>query len=142
MTHNSVAHLLYVVRARGKDMHDYLTKHPSTGELVSRVAVASPWRLAPVLLSKAQAQAALEAVRSPIGVPWQIEAAPNSCPSCERKIGADSVDFCYQQGNASGRWRAGCNEHDGGCGFEVEGKSFDDVMRQWNRVAHETAELA
>ena len=66
------------------------------------------------------------------GVVWVLHLAPGQCPACRRVIWADDLDFCYPLNRQRTLWRAGCNEHDGGCGFKVEGVSFEDVMRLWN----------
>jgi len=114
---------------------DYLVAHPRTGALVPRRALATPWRHRPALLPRGEAQAKADELRETTGEDWSIELAPNDCPSCERKIDANRPDFCYTPGVRRDRWRAGCNEHDGGCGFEVEGDSYEDVLTRWNRAS-------
>src|SRR5690606_25174008 len=139
---------LYAIRCRVAPSrtqlprNDYLIEHPDTGELVPHESLASPWRRRPALRPRAQAQAKADELKRLTGDPWQIEIAPNACPSCSREIEADRVDFCYPRGPKSGTWRAGCNEHDGGCGFEVEGSSYEDAVIKWNRAPAERLELA
>ena len=131
---------MYAVRCRvtpsrartAKD--DYLVEHPKTGQLVSYESLASPWRHRPALRPEAEAQAKADELRQRTGDPWQIELAPDACPSCAREIGAHRVDFCYPRGPRSGIWRAGCNEHDGGCGFEIEARSYEEAVMKWNRA--------
>lgn len=114
--------------------NDYLVEHPETGELITYESLASPWRRSPALRLQEEAQAKASELQQRTGEPWHIELAPNACPSCAREIDVDQLDFCYPRGPKSGLWRAGCNEHDGGCGFEIEGDSYEDVVTKWNQV--------
>jgi hypothetical protein len=116
-------------------MDDFLIEHPRTGDLVSRDALASPWRHKPALLPEAEAQAKADELRQLTGNAWRIELAPNECPECAREIDANRPDFAHTLGARRDRWRAGCNEHDGGCGFEVEGESYEDALTRWNRAS-------
>lgn len=140
MKRRSPARTLYAVRCRVSpsrtrtSLNDYLVEHPETGELVPNGSLASPWRYRPALRPHAPAHEKAEELRRQTGDPWEVEMAPNECPGCARPIGADRLDFCYPRGPRSGIWRAGCNEYDGGCGFEIEGPSYEAVLAKWNRL--------
>lgn len=131
---------LYAIRCRVSPSrtrtprNDYLVEHPKTGELVPHESLASPWRYRPALRPHAPAQEKAEELRRATGDPWEVEMAPNECPKCGRKIEAGRLDFCYPLGARSGTWRARCNEHDGGCGYEIEGPSYDEVLTKWNQA--------
>ena len=148
MTTPSSARMMYAIRCRVSgsrtraEIDDFLIEHPVTRKLVAFTTLDSPWRHSPALLPQAEAQARADELRRTSGDPWQIELAPNACPSCAREIGPDRIDFCYPRGLKSGPWRAGCNEHDGGCGFEIEGSSYDDVVTKWNEMQAEELETA
>jgi hypothetical protein len=131
---------LYAVYCRDENgrRSNYAAEDPETGALVAREGLADGWRIAPAKLAKPQALELARQLQEKTGREWFLELAPNPCPSCSRVIRADDLDFCYPQTRERKTWRAGCNEHDGGCGFEVEGTSFEDVMRKWNR-AHKPA---
>lgn len=51
------------------------------------------------------------------------------CPECARDIEDDDLDFCYPLRRERDLWRAGCNTHDGGCGFEVIKPSEHEVLQ-------------
>jgi len=150
MTRSPATRTKYSIRLRAPSRRttttaaadDYLVAHPRTGTLVSRRSLATPWRHRPALLPRAEAQAMADELRETTGNAWSIELAPNDCPGCDRKIDPNHPDFCYTPGVRRDRWRAGCNEHDGGCGFEVEGDSYKDVLTRWNRASVEQRALA
>jgi hypothetical protein len=125
----------YAVYCRDEDGRrgDYAAKDPATGAFVERKSFGEGWRTAPAKLEKLQAVELARQLLEETGRPWYIELAPEPCPSCSRDIWADDRDFCYPLTRDLKRYRAGCNEHDGGCGHEVEGTSFEDVMQAWNR---------
>lgn len=142
MKNRSATRPMYAIRCRIASSRtraareDYLIEHPVSGELVSYESLASPWRHRPALRPHVQAQEKADELRKLTGDPWQIELMPNACPNCAREIGADRVDFCYPRGTKGGIWRAGCNEHDGGCGFEIEGSSYEDAVTRWNQAGN------
>lgn len=67
------------------------------------------------------------------GPGWTVGLAPRACPSCGRQVTPDDLDFCYPTHRRT-QWRAGCNQHDFGCGFEVEAPvaSADAIIGLWN----------
>lgn len=138
MTRSAAAPILYSIRFRAPSSRtraatdDYLVEHPQTGDLVSQETLASPWRHSPVLLPHAEAQAKADELRQRTGNAWSIELAPRDCPRCAREIDGNRPGFVHTLGARRDRWRAGCNEHEGGCGFEVEGESYEDVLTRWN----------
>jgi len=140
--------MMYTIRCRVSPsrtriaLDDFLVEQPGTGKLVSFISLASPWRHSPALRPQAEAQAQADELRRRTGDPWQIELAPNACPNCAREIGVDRPGFCYPRGPKNGPWRAGCDEHDGGCGFELEGSSYEDVVTKWNEARIEELETA
>lgn len=88
--------------------------------------------LKPLTLALAQAQALAAALTTQTGQSWTIEIAPHPCPLCERKIWAGDLDFCHPTSRERTAWRAGCNVHDFGCGYEVTANSKEAVMAAWN----------
>ncbi|KVP96875.1 hypothetical protein WJ96_06795 [Burkholderia ubonensis] len=109
----------------------YAVRHPESGALVSNRSFDNGYCVQPLTFDKAEAETHAAALHAATGTVWVLELAPGPCPACRRVIWADDLDFCYPLNRERTRWRAGCNEHDFGCGFEVEGNSFVDVMRLW-----------
>jgi hypothetical protein len=128
---------LYAVYCRGKNgrRDDYAAEDPATGVLVARETLADGWRIAPAKLARPRALELACQLQQKTGRAWFIEPAPNPCPACSRAVRADDLDLCYPQTLDRKTWRAGCNEHDGGCGYEVIATSFEAVMRAWNNRA-------
>lgn len=123
----------YAIREMVADRNPgFAVRQPVTGALVSNLSFEEGFRIQPPAFPKAEAEAHAEALFVATGIVWVLHLAPGACPACRRVIWADDLDFCYPQNRQRTRWRAGCNEHDGGCGFEVEADTFDDVMRLWN----------
>ena len=110
----------------------YAVKHPESGEIVSNRNFKNGYCEQPLTFPQAEAQALAEVLTAQTQVTWVIELAPGPCPQCGRVIWADDYDFCYPSNRERTRWRAGCNEHDFGCGYEIEGESFEAVIRRWN----------
>ena len=93
--------------------------------------------LEPVLLDKSAAQvlaAALDAEGTD-EQPWRLLEAPLPCPCCGRELLVDDMDFLYPQNRQRTLWRAGCNEHDFGCGHEVFGATSEAVFAKWQAGA-------
>jgi len=111
----------------------YLVVHPQTGELCSNRSFSDGYCCMPLLMDEAQAQALAQRLEPPAGHRWHAEQAPAPCAHCGRVIWADDRDFCYPLNRERTRWRAGCNEHDFGCGHEVEGDSEAEVMQAWSQ---------
>lgn len=128
---------LYAVYCRDENgrRDDYAAEHPATGALVARKPLAGDSRIAPATLARPRALELARQLQEQTGRAWLIEPAPNPCPACSRVIRADDLDFCYPQTRERKTWRAGCNEHDGGCGYEVIAASFEAVMQAWNSRA-------
>lgn len=87
----------------------------------------------PALFDKAGAEemAAELNAAAPDGEQWRVEEAPLPCPCCGRELLVDDLDFLYPQNREWTSWRAGCNEHDFGCGYEVFGATADEVFAKW-----------
>ncbi|WP_157644007.1 hypothetical protein [Burkholderia ubonensis] len=126
------ADTLYAIREMVADrIPGYAVRHPESGALVSNRSFDNGYCVQPLTFDKAEAETHAAALHAATGTVWVLELAPGPCPACRRVIWADDLDFCYPLNRERTRWRAGCNEHDFGCGFEVEGNSFVDVMRLW-----------
>lgn len=110
----------------------FAVRHPDTGVLVDQHTLPNPYCHRPQTFSREEAEAAAAVLQRDTGIPWRLMLAPKPCAKCRRVIRADDLDFCYPRNRELTRWRAGCNETDGGCGFEVEGGSFQDTMAAWN----------
>lgn len=127
------AEILYAVReVGGESIPGYAIYRPGSMELISNRSIPNGYCEQPLTFPLALAQAHAQALSAHHGKPWIVELAPNPCPSCGRVIWADDRDFCYPTSRERTRWRAGCNEHDFGCGFELEASSWDEAMRRWN----------
>jgi len=123
----------YALREVVQDrLHGYAVKHPESGEIVSNRSFKNGYCEQPLTFLQADAQALAEALRAQTQVTWVVELAPGPCPQCGRVIWADDLDFCYPANRERTRWRAGCNEHDFGCGYNIEGDTFESVIRRWN----------
>src|SRR5438128_1258897 len=111
----------YAVASRAEEgRDDYIAAHPQTGLLVARETLESPWCHEPTTRPLEEARELAERFTRETGKAWVVQLAPNPCPSCGRVIWADDHDFCYPLNREYSRWTAGCNEHDFGCGHEVE----------------------
>lgn len=110
----------------------YLVVHPESGELCSNRSFPDGYCRLPLLMDKAQAQALAQRLAAPGGHRWEAVAAPAPCAHCGRVIWADDRDFCYPLNRERTQWRAGCNEHDFGCGHEVFGDSKEAAMQAWS----------
>lgn len=108
--------------------------HPETGQLVSNRSIPNGYCHRPVTYGLVAAQAEANELTQRTGFLWEVTLAPNPCPSCGRSLWADDLDFLHPSNRERSAWRAGCNTHDGGCGFELEGPSALEVLRAWNAV--------
>ena len=122
-------HALYIKREEARD--EFIVKHPETGELVSRETLPDTYCNKPAIFKHEEALELAVKLKLETDRDWQLVWAPKPCPSCGREIWADDLDFCYPQNRERTKWRAGCNEHDFGCGFEVTGSSEREVMLKW-----------
>lgn len=123
----------YALREQVSDRHPgFAVRHPETGVLVSNRSLHNGYCIQPLTFPKEEAEAHASALRASTAVTWVLELAPGPCPSCKRVIWADDLDFCYPLNRERTLWRAGCNKHDFGCGFELRGDSLGDVLRRWN----------
>jgi hypothetical protein len=113
----------------------YAVKHPGSGKVVSNRSFENGYCERPLTLPLSEAQALAGMLNHKTGKPWVLRLAPHPCPRCQRDIWADDRDFCHPNNRERTEWRAGCNEHDFGCGHEVLGTSFEDVMTKWNAGA-------
>ncbi len=110
----------------------FAVDHPDTGLLVSNRSFPNGYCHQPKTWSLDEAQRVAAQLAIETGVFWVVELAPVPCIRCGRIIWADDRDFCYPSNRERTTWRAGCDLHNFGCGHEVLGDSFDDVMRRWN----------
>lgn len=117
---------------------DFLYAHPSTGEVMpGRQLGTNPNNYPPEHFSREAAQAhVLRLNASAPDTPWVLRLAPRPCPSCGRVMWANDLDFLHPRNRLRDGWRAGCNVHDFGCGFEIEalGVTRDQLLDQWNRA--------
>lgn len=127
----------YAVRETGPGRRcGYSIVDPATGDFASHEAVPSGYCVMPSEFPLAEAQALAQQLTarvlgSPVGpfnaedpqahlpAVWGVEIAPGPCARCSRKIFANDMDFCYPSTRERTQFRAGCNEHDFGCGHKV-----------------------
>lgn len=110
----------------------FVVVHPKTKAIVSSETVAAGSWGPPPTYPLAEAQAIANRFTAETGEEWAPLLAPERCHSCGRDIAADDYDFCHPTDRTYTRWRAGCNKHDFGCGFEVLGGSRDTAVQAWN----------
>lgn len=108
----------------------YAVAHPDTRKIVSQEVVGR--HCAPVKVPADDVDEVLRELAAAYPGDWRRELAPGPCPSCGRKIWANDLDFIYPENRERTSWRAGCNEHDFGCGFEVTAPSRLEVVQAWN----------
>jgi hypothetical protein len=110
----------------------FVVAHPKTRVIApSETVTAGSWG-PPLTYPLAEAQTIANRLTAQTGEEWTPLLAPERCPSCGRDIAADDYDFCHPTDRTYTRWRAGCNKHDFGCGFEVFGGSRDTAVQAWN----------
>lgn len=119
----------FVLKAAGSRT-GFLVAHPNTGSLVSREEVQSGYVYPPVLFPRAVADLLAESMARP-GRVWEVLEAPPPCPHCGRHIETGDRDFCYAANRERTAWRAGCNVHNSGCGFEARAPSEAEVLARW-----------
>lgn len=120
--------ILYAV----KHKNAYAVLHPVSMLPVSHLSIPNGYCEKPLTLVLGDAQAIAATMEREAGDAWTLEVAPHPCPVCERKIWAGDRDFCYPKDRERTAWRAGCNVHDFGCGYEVTASAKDAVMAAWN----------
>jgi hypothetical protein len=124
---------LYALREQVADGHaGYAVRHPQTSTLVSNRSFENGYCVQPLTFPRDEAVAHAAALQAATGVTWVVELAPGPCPACKRVIWADDLDFCYPTNRERTLYRAGCNKHDFGCGFEIRSDSFEGAIRRWN----------
>lgn len=120
---------------KDRNHRSYLFRHPATGEVVTGDNLDNPYCHPPAhfALEEAERRAEEMNVQGPLRG-WRTHVAPSPCPSCAREMWANDLDFCYPN-NRRRSYRAGCNVHDFGCGFEIEGNDYEDAILKWNSAA-------
>ncbi len=112
---------LFVVTRPAERDPEYLFKDPESGMLVPGDELDNAFCHQPEPFEEDQALALAEALNLAGAYPrWEVCVAPSPCPGCGRQMWANDFDFCYPRNRERTQWRAGCNVHDFGCGFEVE----------------------
>lgn len=128
----------YVVQRTLADSpyRDFLYAHPQHGATMPGQDLGSNPNLIPpehfsVEAATAHAKALNDAGASPA---WEVHIAANPCPSCGRRMWANDHDFCHPENRERTKWRAGCNVHDFGCGFEVTAQVLTEaeMLKAWN----------
>jgi hypothetical protein len=122
----------YALREVADRIAGYAVRHPQTGELVSNRSFENGYCVQPLTFPRDEADAHVAALVAATGLTWVVELAPGPCPACQRVIRADDLDFCYPLNRERTHYRAGCNKHDFGCGFEIRSDSFEGAIRRWN----------
>lgn len=123
---------LFAVRT---EHHRYAVRHPDSGLIVDRETVDHSGWLEAVLLPEAEAKSLAEDLSVSTRAHWWTVPEPQPCPNCGRGILVDDLDWAYPENRARSRWTAGCFEHNFGCGYEVFGSSYEEVMQKWNTGA-------
>lgn len=124
----------------GQPQHeDYLFEHPQhCGQLVTSSAFDNAYNHPPARFEQEVADMLAQEMNQREGVSpqdgWRALATYKDCPSCGRDLWANDLDVCYPQNRERSSWRVGCNCHDFGCGLEVHGDSYEDVVGQWNNL--------
>jgi hypothetical protein len=133
MAANETTTARYALREQVTDRTaGYAVRHPQSGALVSNRSFENGYCVQPLTFPLDEAQAHVATLTAETRVTWMRELAPGPCPACKRVIWADDLDFAYPLNRERTLYRAGCNKHDFGCGLEVEGDSFEGVIRRWN----------
>lgn len=128
----------YVVQRTLADRpyRDFLFSRPPQDTVVAGVDLgANPNMYAPAQFPLDVAQAHAKALNEAGATPaWEVHIAANACPSCGRRMWANDHDFCHPENRERTKWRAGCNVHDFGCGFEVtaEVSTEAEMLNAWN----------
>lgn len=124
---------LFVLKTCGQHHRLYLARNPTTGaaEPRSEVQLYDPL----VQLTRAQASAEMRRLALATGMIWVAVLAPGPCPSCGREMEGNDLDFCYPQDRSRASYRAGCNLHDFGCGFELTAPSRKAALQAWNAAS-------
>ena len=126
---------LFAVRQAPSE-HDhipgYAVRHPVSGAIVSNRSFENGYCEELLSLCEVDAVALAQELALKTGMLWSAERAPNPCPNCGRAISADDGDFCYPNNRERTLWRAGCNEHDFGCGHEVQAPTYSQALALWN----------
>jgi hypothetical protein len=136
---------LYAIRCVQPDRHAFVVRNPLTGELANYRDLDDGYCIRPLTVALEEAQALLDEFRKlvPHGDDWALQLAPRPCPACGRDIWANDGDFLYPKTRELKAWRAGCNEHDGGCGFELTASGTrQDMLASWNAVPRHDADPA
>jgi hypothetical protein len=115
---------------------DYLFRCEGTEQrLVTSTSLDNPYCHTPATFSQELADAlAAEMNIKESTNRWVALKTHRDCPSCGRSLSTNDMDVCYPQNRERTKWRVGCNLHDFGCGLEVEGTSYDDVLDRWNTL--------
>jgi len=128
----------YVV-ARNLDVQpfrDFLFSHARTSAVMPGAELGSnPHLQRPLHFTLETAQAHAKALNDAGASPaWGAHIAANPCPGCGRVMWANDHDFCYPNNRERSSWRAGCNVHDFGCGFELVAPvaTEAEVLALWN----------
>lgn len=128
----------YVVQRSLEDRpyRDFLFSHPQHGAIVAGADLGTnPYLLPPEHFTHEAAQAHANALNDAGASPaWEVHIAANPCPSCGRRMWANDHDFCHPENRERTKWRAGCNVHDFGCGFEVKAQvsTESEMLKAWN----------
>lgn len=129
----------YAIRSGEPRSGTYAFRQPQGPGFIGGHELDNQYTHKPTYLPKTEARRVLAEMVARYGGEWSLEVAPDRCPGCGRVMWSNDGDFCYPENRERTLWRAGCNEHDFGCGFEVQGGSFNDVMTLWNSAARKTA---
>lgn len=138
MTANTAPTFVVTRTHDGHPFVDFVYEHPETGLFVPGAELG---RQAGYLATKrfSQPDAVSQARRLNAGLedkPWRVELAPEPCPNCGRQMESGDMDFIYPQTRLAQQWRAGCNRHDFGCGFELQmdAQSAEEMTKFWNEA--------
>ena len=122
----------------------FVVKDRHSGAVAPSGTLQAPGSHREVALPHGEAMALMAHLRAqhPESYTWQLVRALAPCPHCGRELWTNDMDACYPNNREMTSWRVGCNEHDGGCGFEVRGPTREEAVLTWNSTPAPATALA
>lgn len=120
--------------ASDRRLGDYIVYNGKLNQYVPSESFPEGYMCPPATLTHSEANELVVKLKRETGIDYYVKLAPRPCPKCGREIWTDDLDFAHPTNREMSEWRAGCNKHDFGCGFEIIGASYDDVIHTWNHI--------